>query len=68
MFVVVNTDPHWMQHGWVQMPTWEMGIPSGARYSVEDLLDGARYSWRGEWNYVRLDPAERVAHIFVIHD
>ena len=68
VFVVVNADPHWMQHGWVQMPTWEMGISPGARYSVEDLLDGARYTWRGEWNYVRLDPAERVAHIFVIHD
>ena len=68
VFVVVNTDPHWMQHGWVQMPIWEMGIPPTARYVVEDLLDGARYMWRGEWNYVRLDPAERVAHIFVIRD
>ena len=68
VFVVVNTDPHWTQHGWVQLPIWEMGISPGARDRVEDLLDGARYTWRGEWNYVRLDPAERVAHIFVIHD
>jgi starch synthase (maltosyl-transferring) len=68
VFVVVNTDPHSIQHGWVQSPIWEMGISPGARYTVEDLLDGARYTWRGEWNYVRLDPAERVAHIFVIHD
>jgi starch synthase (maltosyl-transferring) len=68
VFVVVNTDPHWVQHGWVQMPIWEMGIAAGARYIVEDLLDGARYAWRGEWNYVRLDPGERVAHIFVIRD
>ena len=68
VFVVVNTDPHSTQHGWVQCPIWEMGISPGARYTVEDLLDGARYTWRGEWNYVRLDPAERVAHIFVIHD
>jgi starch synthase (maltosyl-transferring) len=66
VFVVVNTDPHWMQHGWVQMPIWELGISPNTPYSVEDLLDGARYTWRGEWNYVRLDPAERVAHIFVI--
>jgi starch synthase (maltosyl-transferring) len=68
VFVVVNIDPHWTQHGWVQLPIWEMGISPGAPYSVEDLLDGARYTWRGEWNYVRLDPAERVAHIFVVHD
>ena len=48
------------------MPIWETGIGPGARYVVEDLLDGARYTWRGDWNYIRLDPAERVAHILVI--
>jgi starch synthase (maltosyl-transferring) len=68
VFVVANTDPHWTQQGWVQMPIWEMGIGPRARYVVEDLLDGARYTWRGEWNYVKLDPGERVAHIFVIRD
>jgi starch synthase (maltosyl-transferring) len=66
VFVVVNTDPHNMQHGHVQVPLWELDIPQGRPYMVEDQLDDARYVWRGEWNYVRLDPAERVAHIFVI--
>jgi starch synthase (maltosyl-transferring) len=68
VFVVVNTDPHWTQQGWVQMPIWEMGIESRDLYIVEDLLDGARYTWRGEWNFVKLDPTERVAHIFVVRD
>jgi len=68
VFIVVSTDPHWTQQGWVQMPIWEMGITARERYVVEDLLDGGRYTWRGEWNYVRLDPSERVAHIFVIRD
>jgi starch synthase (maltosyl-transferring) len=68
VFVVVNTDPHWMQHGWVQMPIWDLGIGGRDRYVVEDLLDGARYTWRGEWNYVKLDPAERVAHVLVVED
>jgi starch synthase (maltosyl-transferring) len=68
VFVVVNTDPHWTQHGWVQMPIWELGIGDRQRYVVEDLLDGARYTWRGEWNYVRLDPAERVAHVLMIRN
>ena len=66
MFVVANHDVHWMQHGWVQMPIWELGIPANVPYVVEDLLDGARYTWHGEWNYVKLDPAVRVAHIFVV--
>ena len=63
LFVVVNTDPHHLQHGWVRLP-----LPAGhpSSYLVRDLLDEARYPWRGEWNYVRLDPGERVAHVFVI--
>ena len=66
VFVVANTDPHHLQHGHVQVPIWELGIPPGRPYVVEDLLDDARYTWRGEWNYVRLDPSERTSHIFVI--
>ncbi len=68
VFVVVNTDPHWMQHGRVQVPIHELGIGAHQSYVVEDLLDEARYVWQGEWNYVKLDPAERVAHIFIIRD
>jgi starch synthase (maltosyl-transferring) len=68
VFVVASTDPHHVQHGHVQVPLWELGIPQGRPYMVTDLLDDARYMWRGEWNYVRLDPAERMAHIFIIGD
>ena len=66
VFVVANTDPHHLQHGHIQVPIGELGIPTGRPYTVEDLLDGAHYTWRDQWNYVRLDPAERMAHIFVI--
>jgi starch synthase (maltosyl-transferring) len=68
VFVVVNTDPHWMQHGHVHVPIGELGLPAGRPYVAEDLLDGARYTWHGEWNYVKLDPRERMAHILVIRD
>jgi len=64
VFAVVNTDPHHMQHGWVRMRGH--AASSGHPYLVVDLLDEARYTWRGEWNYVRLDPAERVGHLFVV--
>ena len=66
VFVVANTDPHWLQHGWIRMPIEDLGIAPRQPYVVEDLLDGARYTWRGDWNYVRLNPSERVAHIFVV--
>jgi starch synthase (maltosyl-transferring) len=68
VLVCVNTDPHWTQMGSVQVPIWEMGINPRDRYVVEDLLDGGRYAWHGEWNFVKLDPTERVAHIFVVRD
>jgi starch synthase (maltosyl-transferring) len=68
VFVVANTDPQWMQHGRIQMPIRELGIGPHQSYIVEDLLDQARYVWQGDWNYVKLDPTERVAHIFAIRD
>jgi starch synthase (maltosyl-transferring) len=68
VFVVASTDPRNVQHGWVQVPTWELGLTDRPAYVVEDLLDGARYTWHGEWNYVRFEPSSRMAHIFVIRD
>jgi starch synthase (maltosyl-transferring) len=66
VFVVANTDARWVQHGWIELPIAELGIAADASYVVEDALDGSVYIWRGAWNYVRLDPAARMAHIFVI--
>jgi starch synthase (maltosyl-transferring) len=66
VFVVASTDPHNVQHGWIQVPTWEMGLSNDSPYIAQDLLDGAEYAWRGEWNYVRFDPSSRMAHIFAI--
>jgi starch synthase (maltosyl-transferring) len=66
VFVAVTTDPHWTQHGWVEMPIDALGIAPHSPYIVEDLLDGREYTWRDRWNYVKLDPAERTAHILVV--
>jgi starch synthase (maltosyl-transferring) len=66
ILVAANTDPHWMQHGHVRVPLHQLGIGAHQSFVVEDLLDGSRYMWQGEWNYVKLDPGERVAHILVI--
>jgi starch synthase (maltosyl-transferring) len=66
VFVAANTDPHSLQHGHVRVPTLELGLGANQSYIVEDLLDGATYVWSGDWNYVRLEPSERMAHIFVV--
>jgi starch synthase (maltosyl-transferring) len=64
VLVVINLDCANMQHGWVQVPIGLAGLAQDAPYEVIDLLDDERYVWQGEWNYVRLAPFDRAAHIF----
>ncbi|MCL4847513.1 MAG: DUF3416 domain-containing protein [Acidobacteria bacterium] len=65
LLVAVNIDPFNMQQGWVQVPIGHWGLdPAG--YWVDDLLSGESYHWRGEWNYVRMDPGFRAAHVLRI--
>jgi starch synthase (maltosyl-transferring) len=58
VLVVVNLDPHHMQHGTVEAPV------DADSFDVTDLLDDTRYTWRRGRNYVRLDPGVRQGHIF----
>ena len=67
ILVVVNLDPSNMQHGFVQLPLVDWGLTPHMTVEVADLLSDERYFWRGEWNYVRLDPQDRVAHILQVH-
>ena len=64
--VIVNLDPANMQHGFVQLPLAEWRVSEETPIEVHDLLSGETYHWRGERNYVRLDPGSRVAHILAI--
>jgi starch synthase (maltosyl-transferring) len=66
VLVIVNLDPFRMQHGFVQLPLAAWGLTPHATVEVLDLLSGERYYWRGAWNYVRLDPQSRVAHILQV--
>jgi starch synthase (maltosyl-transferring) len=66
LLVIVNTDVTQPQETLVQVPTERFGIASADAYVVHDLLTGARYTWRGERNYVRLDPRVQPGHLFRI--
>jgi starch synthase (maltosyl-transferring) len=63
ILVIVNLDPFHMQHGHVRLPLSAWSLQPDSTLTVFDLLSGERYVWRGEWNYVRLDPQLRMAHI-----
>jgi starch synthase (maltosyl-transferring) len=64
LLVIVNLDPHQAHETMVDVPLAALGIDANEPYEVNDLLTGARYTWRGSRNYVKLDPSERVAHLF----
>ncbi len=64
LIAVVNPVPDAVREGMVHLP--EDLAPGDSPFSVEDRLTGETWTWRGRRNYVRLDPAERVAHLFRI--
>jgi starch synthase (maltosyl-transferring) len=63
VLMVVNLDPFNTQHGFIQLPLTAWALTPHSSVEVLDLLSNERYYWRGEWNYVRLDPQASVAHI-----
>jgi starch synthase (maltosyl-transferring) len=63
---VVNLDPFWPQAGWVDVPLNDWGIGPDQPYVVHDLLTDERFTWRGNANWVRLDPNLQPAHILRI--
>jgi starch synthase (maltosyl-transferring) len=66
ILVVVNLDPFNMQHGHVRLPLDEWNIPANGTVVARDLLSDESYVWHGGWNYVRLDPPGRVAHVIAL--
>jgi starch synthase (maltosyl-transferring) len=63
ILVVVNLDPHFMQHGHVRAPIELIGAGELEPFTARDLLTGTEYVWSGAWNYVRFDPGTNQGHI-----
>jgi starch synthase (maltosyl-transferring) len=66
ILVAVNLDPFRKQNSFVHVPIDEFGQMESDTYQVHDLLNDARYTWRGQRNYVELDPDIQPAHIFLV--
>ncbi|HEX8490510.1 MAG TPA: maltotransferase domain-containing protein, partial [Chthoniobacterales bacterium] len=64
IIVVVNLDPAGSQNSYVHIPLTDFGPMDSDVYQVHDLLTDMRYLWRGDRNYVELDPRVQPAHIF----
>jgi starch synthase (maltosyl-transferring) len=63
LIVVVTLDPRVAQEGVTIIPA-DSGLPPA--FTLTDLLSGESFDWRLGRNYVRLDPARRVAHILEV--
>lgn len=68
VMVLVNINPYETHEATVKVPTESAGICDDEPYEVEDLLTGDTFTWRGIYNYVRLIPDERPAHILTVVD
>ncbi|GAB3332067.1 alpha-1,4-glucan--maltose-1-phosphate maltosyltransferase [Larkinella ripae] len=66
LLMVINTDAYNRRAAMVQVPTWQLGIGDDQEYTVHDLLTGAYYTWKGQWNYVELDPYLLPMHLLKI--
>jgi len=66
VLMIVNLDPVYAQSGWTDLDLNALGIQPNGTYFVEDLLTGARYTWRDRRNYVSLRPGVQPAHILRI--
>jgi starch synthase (maltosyl-transferring) len=65
VLVVCTTNPHEWREATTALDLPALGVDWDAGFRVTDLLDGTSYEW-GQFNYVRLDPHHRPAHIFTV--
>ena len=64
LFVAVNLNPFEPQESAVHVPIHDLGIRPDETYQLHDLITGRRYYWKGERNFIRLDPGNEPAHLF----
>ncbi|AAT42653.1 alpha-1,4-glucan--maltose-1-phosphate maltosyltransferase [Picrophilus oshimae] len=66
ILVVLNLDTMNVQSGFIRVPLNDFSMDLNSIYDVHDVLNNNHYKWSGEYNYVRLIPGKRQAHIMVI--
>jgi starch synthase (maltosyl-transferring) len=64
LLVVVTLDPIEPKATMLRLDLRALGLDDGESFDVTDELTGEHWTWFGWHNYVRLDPGERVAHVF----
>lgn len=63
MLMVINLDPNEPAESALWLNLELLGLPWDRSYVAYDELDGKKYVWENSQPDIRLDPAQRVAHI-----
>jgi starch synthase (maltosyl-transferring) len=63
---VVNLDPYNVQSGMVLLDPESIGVDAAHPFQMHDLLSNERFLWQGRHHYIRLDPHNVPAHVFVV--
>jgi starch synthase (maltosyl-transferring) len=66
VLVIVNLDPDQVREATVHLDLGALGLADRMSFPVHEELTGESWDWGPNGNYVRLDPAERVAHVFSV--
>ncbi|WP_299124754.1 alpha-1,4-glucan--maltose-1-phosphate maltosyltransferase [uncultured Winogradskyella sp.] len=66
LLIIISLDQYYAQQANIQLPLSDLGINSGHRVQVEDLVTASSYNWHNEWNFVELHPTLPF-HIFKIN-
>ena len=65
VLVVCSLDSHAAQEGTIALDLPALGLSWGAEFAVHDEVSGDTFGW-GQFNYVRLEPWNHVAHVLRI--
>jgi starch synthase (maltosyl-transferring) len=56
LMVIVNLNPHGVEEADFEIPLWEWGLSDSDALAVEDAFNGARFTWHGKIQRIRLAP------------
>ncbi len=66
VLTVVNLDPYEEASGSLHLDLGALGLTDGEQFDAHDELSGETFTWHDANPWVRLHPAERVAHVLWI--
>jgi len=64
ILMAVNLDPYEAHESYVYVPIRDLGLKSDETYQMHELITQRPYFWKGERNYIKLDPENQPVQIF----